>query len=283
MIRIITDSTADLNEDLITGYSIEVVPLYVSFEDEIYQDGVTLTKEAFLEKINSSPIFPRTSQPTPVDFVEVFRRILDEGDQILFIGISSDMSGTISSALLAQSELGSKSIAVVDSRNISMGIGLLVKYAAELAQKGVSLPELAGAVEKAGARVKTTFIVDTLDFLYKGGRLSRAQALIGNVLNIHPRIEVKEGKLVLVEKIRGRREKAWERMIEEAMANMERIDPRMLAVTHSYAEEEALWIKAELEKVFPAAKDQIMLTQAGAVISSHCGPGTVGILYLEKE
>lgn len=283
MIRIITDSTADLNEDLITGYSIEVVPLYVSFEDQIYQDGVTLTKEAFLEKINSSPVFPRTSQPTPADFAEVFRRILDEGDQILFIGISTEMSGTISSALLAQSELGAESIAVVDSRNISMGIGVLVKYAAELAQKGVPLPELADAVKKASARVKATFIVDTLDFLYKGGRLSRAQALIGNVLNIHPRIEVNEGKLVLVEKIRGRREKAWERMIEEAMANTERIDPRMLAVTHSYAEEEALWIKAELEKVFPAARDQIMLTQAGAVISSHCGPGTVGILYLEKE
>lgn len=283
MIRIITDSTADLNEDLITGYSIEVVPLYVSFEDQIYQDGVTLTKEAFLEKINSSPVFPRTSQPTPADFAEVFRRILDEGDQILFIGISTEMSGTISSALLAQSELGAESIAVVDSRNISMGIGVLVKYAAELAQKGGPLPELADAVKKASARVKATFIVDTLDFLYKGGRLSRAQALIGNVLNIHPRIEVNEGKLVLVEKIRGRREKAWERMIEEAMANTERIDPRMLAVTHSYAEEEALWIKAELEKVFPAARDQIMLTQAGAVISSHCGPGTVGILYLEKE
>lgn len=281
VIKIVTDSTADLSPELISRYSLEVVPLYVNFGDEVYRDGIDLNPENFLAKVQSTPVFPRTSQPTPADFLQVFRRLLAEGNEVIFIGISSDLSGTIQSALLAKNELATDSIAVVDSRNLAMGIGLMVLRAAELAGEGMRFKELVSILETMPPRLRTTFVVDTLDFLYKGGRLSKAQAVIGNVLNIHPRIEVNEGKLGLVEKIRGRREKSNARLVEWIMQAAEKVDRRRIVVEHCHAEEDAAYIREKLAEANLA--EEILTAKAGTVISSHCGPGTVGVLYMEKE
>ena len=134
-IQIITDSTADLPQELKDRYQITTVPLYVHFGEEVYLDGINLTPESFLQKVKAGPVFPKTSQPTPEDFRRVFQPFLEQGDEILFLGISADLSGTISSALLAAEELDTQKISVIDSRNLSLGLGLLVLHACRSARK----------------------------------------------------------------------------------------------------------------------------------------------------
>ncbi|HHW12484.1 MAG TPA: DegV family protein [Firmicutes bacterium] len=280
-IKIVTDSTADLSPELKSRYGIEVIPLTVHFGEEVYYDGIDLTQDEFLEKVNTSPHFPKTGQATPAAFLELFRRLLAEGHEILYVGISSDLSGTYASACLAAQELADAPIATVDSRNLSMGIGVLALHAAEMAEQGTSLQAIADRLRAMTARVRTSFIVDTLDFLYKGGRLTRAQALIGNVLQIHPRIEVVDGKMCVPEKIRGSKSKAKTRLLEWATANKERIDDNWIAVTHCRDEEAANDLAAQFREMELARN--VVITKAGAVISTHCGPGTVGIIYVEKE
>src|SRR5690606_28392406 len=148
----------------------------------VYYDGVDLTQDEFLEKVYTSPDFPKSGQATPATFLELFRRIIAEGNEVLYVGLSAELSGTYASACLAAQELADAPIAIVDSRNLSMGIGILALHAAEMAEAGVPLQEIATRLTAMTARVKTSFIVDSLDFLYKGGRLTRTQALVGNVL-----------------------------------------------------------------------------------------------------
>ena len=280
-IKIVTDSTADLSPELLNRFSIEVIPLSVYFGDQVYLDGKDLSPKDFLEKVKTSPVFPKTAQVAPADFIDLFHRLLDRGHEILFIGISSGLSGTVSSASLAAQELSGAPIAIVDSKNLSMGIGILALHGAEMAEKGAPLNEIAERLHKMVPKIKTSFIVDSLDFLYKGGRLSRTQALIGNVLQIHPRIEVVEGKLLMAEKFRGSKAKANTRLIEWATEKKETIDRRWISVTHCHAHDSAEFIAAELRKMNLA--QEVVITQAGVVISSHCGPGTVGILFSQKD
>ncbi|HBK67637.1 MAG TPA: fatty acid-binding protein DegV [Firmicutes bacterium] len=280
-IKIVTDSTADLSPELLNRFSIEVIPLSVYFGDQVYLDGKDLSPKDFLEKVKTSQVFPKTAQVAPADFIDLFHRLLDRGHEILFIGISSGLSGTVSSASLAAQELSGAPIAIVDSKNLSMGIGILALHGAEMAEKGAPLNEIAERLHKMVPKIKTSFIVDSLDFLYKGGRLSRTQALIGNVLQIHPRIEVVEGKLLMAEKFRGSKAKANTRLIEWATEKKETIDRRWISVTHCHAHDSAEFIAAELRKMNLA--QEVVITQAGAVISSHCGPGTVGILFSQKD
>ena len=280
-IKIVTDSTADLSPELKSRYGIEVVPLTVHFGEEVYYDGVDLTQEEFLEKVDTLPDFPKTGQATPAAFLELFRRLSAEGNEIFYVGISAELSGTYASACLAAQELADAPIATVDSRNLSMGIGILALHAAEMAEQGVPLQEIADRITAMSARVRTSFIVNSLDFLYRGGRLTRTQALVGNVLQIHPRIEVVDGKMCVPEKFRGSKNKANARLLEWATANKERIDNNWISVTHCRDEEAANFIATQLQEMGLARN--VVITQAGAVISTHCGPGTVGIIYLEKE
>ncbi len=280
-IKIVTDSTADLSPELINRYSIEIIPLSVYFGDQVYLDGKDLDPFSFMEKVKASPIFPKTGQATPADFIELFRHLLDQGHEILYVGLSSGLSGTVASASLAVQELSEAPIAIVDSKNLSMGIGILALHGAEMAQNGIPLNEIAERLNKMVPGIKTSFIVDSMDFLYKGGRLSRTQAFIGNVLQIHPRIEVVDGKLFLAEKFRGSKVKANARLIEWATEKKELIHPRWISVTHCHADESAEFIADELRKMNLA--QEVVITRAGAVISSHCGPGTVGILFIEKD
>lgn len=280
MIKILTDSTSDLSPELVARYGIERIPLYVFFGEECFRDGVDFTHEEFWEKLKTSDVFPRTAQPSPADFMEIYRRLLDEGHEILFIGIGSTLSGTISSALLAQQEFPGAPIEVVDSLSLSMGIGALCVHAGEMIARGMTLKEIAEELRKMVPRVNVSFVVDTLDYLYKGGRLSKAQAILGNVLNIHPRIAMADGKLFAADKIRGKR-RAIKALIDWATAEPEKIDPLIIAVTHCDAGEEAEEI-AETLRGMGLAKE-VVVTKAGAVISSHCGSGTVGIIFVAKE
>ena len=280
MIRILTDSTSDLPPELAEAYQIERVPLYVFFGEECFRDGVDFTHEEFWEKLKTTDVFPRTAQPSPADFMEVYRRLLDEGHEILFIGIGSTISGTISSALLAQQEFPGAPIEVVDSYSLSMGIGVMCVHAGEMVARGMTLKEIAEELRKMVPRIRVSFIVDSLDYLYKGGRLSKTQAVLGNVLNIHPRIAMADGKLFAADKIRGKR-RAVKALVDWATAEPEKIDPLLVAVAHCDAEEEAEEIAGILREMGVAK--QVVLTKAGAVISRHCGPGADGILFVARE
>ncbi len=279
-IQVITDSTADLPQELKDRYQIKTVPLYVHFGEEVYRDGIDLTPESFLEKVKAGPVFPKTSQPTPEDFRRVFQPILEQGDELIFLGISSEVSGTISSALLAAEELDPQKISIIDSRNLSLGLGLLVLHACRLRAQGLPLRAITEEVNRLVPLVRISFVVDTLEFLYKGGRLSKTQAVVGNILSIHPRIEIVDGKLVVAEKIRGTKAKARTRLIQWALQDTARIDPEWMGIPHCYDPGEAEAIIEELRPL-GLAKEYIV-TQVGAIISSHCGPGTFCITYVKK-
>jgi len=280
-IQIMTDSTADLSPELIKRFSIHVIPLTVGFGGDVYRDGLDISAADLIGKIQNGPYFPKTTQPSPAEFLAKFRELLAGGDEVVYIGLSSQISGTFTSARLALDELGDAPVSIVDSLNLSMGVGLLALHAAELVQTGKGRPEIVHAIETMVPKVKTAFIVDTLDFLYKGGRLSVVGAFVGNILNIHPMIQMADGRLQMAEKIRGRRERALERMLEWAVSDPERIDPRWISVTHVCCPRDAEYLAAEIRRLLPSAQE-VVVTEAGAVIASHCGPGTIGILYVRR-
>ena len=278
-IRILTDSTADLAPEMIRRYNIKIQPLYVNFGPETVVDG-ELTQAAFLEKIRQSQEFPKTSHPSPADFVRTFRELLATGDEIIYIGLSSAISGTMSSAALALNELGDVPVSLVNSRNLSMGIGLLVLHAAAMAEAGKSRQEIVAELERLVPKVRTVFIVDTLDFLHKGGRLSAIGAFVGNILNIHPLVAMVDGRLTILEKVRGRRDRALQRLLDWALADPNKIRPEWVSVTHVACPDDA-------QKLMTTLREQnsllnLVTTEAGAVITSHCGPNTIGILFIEK-
>ncbi len=278
MIKIITDSTADLSPELLARFDITVVPLYVCFREQVYRDGVDLSAREFLSRVATSADFPRTAQPTPADFENVFRPLLDAGHELIYIGISSDLSGTIASAELACEQMGRPPVEIVDSRNLSMGIGLLAIEAAKLVQCGLTRQAIAGAIQEMTPRVRTAFVVDTLEFLHKGGRLTTLQALVGGILNMHPLIAVEQGRLVAAEKIRGNRRRALDRIYEFCLPDPARARPGMISVTHCACRADAETLAAAIKRDIPVA--EVVITEAGSVIASHCGPNTVGILYI---
>lgn len=282
-LRVITDSTADLSPDLIKRFNIGVVPLSVILGDQVLSDTPELRGEAFYAKMRESGAFPKTAQPTPADFINVFKPLLDAGHEIIYVGLSSGLSGTMESARLAAEELKSAGrIRIIDSLNLSMGIGLLACRAAELAAQGLSVDEVAARVGAMVPRVRVAFIVHSLEFLYKGGRLNVAQAVLGALLNIHPMIGVSGGKMAVAEKVRGRWDRALERMLEVQIGSPEKVEPIRISVTHSASPAEDVdFLCREIRKAVPEA--EVVVTEAGAVISSHCGPGTIGVLYIEKE
>lgn len=279
-IQILTDSTADLSPELIKRYAIHIIPLSVCIGENIYRDGEDITTAALIAKIQSGAQFPKTTQPSPSEFLVKFREWLDNGDEVIYIGLSSKISGTFASARLALDELGDVPVSIIDSRNLSMGVGMLALHAAEKVLSGMGRLAIVREIEAMIPKIQTAFVVDTLDFLYKGGRLSAVGALIGNILNIHPMIQVTDGQLGVAEKIRGRRERGLERMLELSTADPERIDPRWISVTHVSCIQDAEKLAKELRQ--KTEVQEVVITEAGAVIASHCGPGTIGILYIER-
>jgi DegV family protein with EDD domain len=210
------------------------------------------------------------------DFVEFFTG----RDEIVFIGISEKLSATLQSASLAVEELKEQKIFVVDSKNLSTGIGLLALKAADLRDKGLDAEKIAAELKGMTDRVRTSFVIDTMEYLYKGGRCSGLQALAGSLLQIRPIITVQEdGTLGVKHKIRGTRGKALNTMLEDFKADLPGVDLQRVFVTHTNCPEDANFLVEELQKLAPIEK--ILITTAGATIASHCGPKTIGILYMK--
>jgi DegV family protein with EDD domain len=278
VVHVLTDSCADLSPELIQRFSIGVIPLTVYINEKTYFDGNDISSEKLYEEVEKSGQLPKTAAPSVAEFIEFFKQ--HPGD-IIFISIGAKLSATNQNATIAAQSLPDQHIRIVDSANLSTGIGLLVLAAAEMRDKGASLEEIYTYTLSLVPRVNTSFVIDTLDYLYKGGRCSAMESIMGSLLSIHPIIEVRhDGTLGVRQKVRGSGTKGMDALLDTFKTNIDKIDLHRVFVTHSGGDIDPNYIKEKLEKV--ANIDEICITNAGATVSSHCGPKTIGILYIMK-
>lgn len=272
---LVTDSTAYLPPDLVQQYNISVIPLYVRFGEEVFRDNVEMTTEQFYAHLGTSDVLPATSQPSAGDFITLYQELLEQGaEEIVSVHISSKLSGTISSALLAREELGSVPIHVVDSYSTSMGQGYLVLEAARALEAGRSAEQVVRHLEALRELVRVLFVVDTLEFLHRGGRIGGAQAFLGSMLNLKPLLAIREGLVDAVERVRTKK-RAVRRMldliVEEAAGQ-----PIRAAVLHAAASEEAGLLCDQVQSELDCR--ELHVCGLSPVIGTHTGPGTLGVV-----
>ncbi len=275
-IKIVTDSTSDLDAFNVKKYDIEVLPLIVHFGEEIFRDGIDINVHTMLKKIKEGTVFPTTTQVNPQTFCDCYKKYLDEGYKIISIHISSKLSGTYQSACIAKEMLESDDIVVIDSFNVASGLGLLVLKAAELLEKGAGLKETEEKVKEAVPHVKSIIAFNTLDNLVKGGRLSKAAGFIGNVLDIKPMITVKNGEVTIENKVRGNR-KALRAIIDYIEnTGLKKDEPLMLVQL------ESIEVVHGLRKEFANRKINVIEDEIGCVVGVHSGADVCGVFFFEN-
>ena len=278
-VKIVTDSTADLPKSLVEEFNIHVVPLKVLFGDEVYREGVDITPKQFFEKLAVSPQLPTTSQPSPGEFQEVYEELTRDGSSVVSIHISSLLSGTYQSAVLAKKELASRDITIIDSKLVSMGLGMAVLAAAKAAKAGQKAEEIVRLVNELIKKIRLYFVVDTMDYLQKGGRIGKASAFLGTMLNIKPVLTLEEGLVVPLEKIRGKN-KALDRLVEMAREFSEQHGVMQCALVHANALDDAIKLHEMLIAQIKCC--EMMICDIGAVVGTHGGPGLIGIIFYEE-
>ncbi|MFS8523943.1 MAG: DegV family protein [Limnochordales bacterium] len=274
-VKIVTDSGADIPKPLAEELDIAVVPLTVHFGDEEFKDGVDLELSEFYRRLHAGGQ-PRTTQPSPTDFEAVYRRLQADADAIVSVHLSSELSGTMQSASIAAAMDGiDVPVHVVDSRSASLGIGMLAVEAARMAKAGASAEDIVQHLEAIVARQKVLFLVDTLEYLQRNGRIGRAQAFVGGLLNIKPLLTIDDGVVAPLERARGRA-KARARLLELVTqgAQGQRVK---VAVMHADALEEAESLASELRSRLDV--EELVVGQLGATIGTHAGPGTLGVVF----
>ncbi len=282
---ILTDSTCDLSEQIIKDYDIKVIPLHITFGTESLDDGVDIKLPELYKRVEETNVMPKTAACAPGEFIEFMEPFINDGYDIFYIGIGGKLSTTFQSFQIASEEFDEGRCYSVDGSNLSTGTGLLVLKACKYRDAGMSAKEIKERIERRVPRMKAQFVVRQLDYLHKGGRCSSLTKIFGTVLRIRPMIVVREGKLKVGKKIIGLMKKAVNVMTEMFLKDFENIDPEFVFITNttdceqSYAEIDALFKE---HGVYDKVKN-VYHTEAGCVIGSHCGPGTIGILYLMKD
>lgn len=277
-VHIVTDSTCDLPRELVERHHITVVPLRVHFGEEVYREGVEITASQFYEKLARSSVLPRTSQPAPGDFVEAYRKVGGDGGPILSLHISSHMSGTCQSALMAAEMLPEYKIKVIDTEGVSMLLGLLVLRAARLAEEGRDWEEIAALIERESKEdTRSFFVVDTLEYLEKNGRIGRAQAFLGTVFNFKPVLGVRDGLVTGIERVRGK-SKAVERMLELFRESIPPGRRLWISALHGGAPEEGRQLVERVRREF--TYEELIPAEIGPVVGCHAGPGVLAVLAL---
>ncbi len=275
-IRIITDSICDVPKEYVERYDIRVIPLTVNFGDQSYKDGVDLTLKEFLDKLEKAEVLPTTSQVPPGEFLEAYREEIAKGNKIISIHGSSQLSGTYSSAVIAADQAGGEDIKVIDSSGITLGAGILAIKAARLAKEGMDQDGIVQEIEESKKRVKSFFILDTLKYLHKGGRLSLTASLAGSILNIKPILTVAHGKLELFEKARGIK-KAISMLMDTIKDNGWTLDGKVIGLNHIADPEHMSMLEEELRKEYGIK--EIIRGEVGSVVATHGGPGAVAIHF----
>ncbi len=281
MIKIITDSTSDLGNDLLSRHDISVVPLYIQLGDQSLKDMVEATPDMIYEWSDANNATPKTSAPSIADVMDLLEPYDTEGTDILYAGIGSDLSTTINVMKLAAEELEHAKMYIIDSKNLSTGIGLQLLRIAKLRDEGLDAKDIVKAVTADVNKVRAGFVVDTLTYLHRGGRCSATTALFAGALKIKPQIAVENGKLDVAKKFRGNINSVINKYVDGLMDDLKNADSEHLFITHSGGVEDiAEELKARLEEM--NYFKEIHITRAGGVITSHCGPKTLGVLFYSK-
>jgi len=280
-IKILADSTCDLSQDLIDRYDIGIVPLTITMGDKSLKDGRNLNQQEIYDWSNKTGETPKTAAPTIGEAIDIIKPFVDKEQEMVFWGISELMSTTCNVMRLAAETLGYEKLSIVNSQNLSSGIGLQVIRAAELAAQGHSVEKILEDNRQISGKVKASFVVDTLTYLYRGGRCSSITALIGNTLKLKPEIVVTDGKMQVSRKYRGNSKSVILKYASDLENDLKRADPARVFITHSGCPEKLVGrVKEYLEGLNKF--DEILVTQAGGVITSHCGPNTLGVLYISE-
>lgn len=274
-IHIVSDSTADLSREQVEKYKITVVPMTVSFGDELYTDGVDLSAEDFYTKLTASSQLPKTSQPSPEAFRQAYDAIAGEGDTIISIHVSGKLSGTLSSAETA-SKMVSAKIVTVDTRTASQGIARSVITAAEAVSRNMTLDEILAVTNNSIANTFSVFAVDTLEFLQRNGRIGKAASLLGSMLQLKPVLYADpDGMVAVYDKVRGR-SKIIPSLVAAALKNVSADNPVNLSVVHTNAEDKAEMLLEELKKHYEIV--DLHMGIVGPAIGTHIGPGAISLM-----
>lgn len=278
-VAVITDSTAYIPDSILLEHNITVVPQVLIWGDETFRDGVDIMPDDFYKRLETAKVMPTTSQVAIIDMKIAFEKLLERGFDVLGIFISAKLSGTMQSATQAREMLSkaASKIAIVDSNSTAMAMGFHVLLAARAAQSGTSLAECQIIAERAREHTGVYFVVDTLEFLRRGGRIGGAQALLGSALNIKPILELKDGRIESVEKVRTK-SKALDRMIDLVSEKVSGRTPLRLATLHANAEKEAH--SALMAASLRLQPIETIFASVSPVIGTHAGPGTIGLAYM---
>jgi DegV family protein with EDD domain len=280
-VRIVADSTCDLSKELVEKYNITIIPLCIVMGEKSYYDGVETSPDEIYAWADANKTTPKTAAVSMDKTEEILSPFMEAGDDIIFFGISSEMSTTCNVVRIVGEDKEYDRLFIVDSRNLSSGIGLQVLKAAEMAQDGKSAEEIVEKINESKDKVSASFVVDTLTYLARGGRCTAATALVANTLKLHPEIVVKDGKMGVNKKYRGSLDSALMKYAKEMQEDLLNAESKRVFLTHSGCTQETI------DKIYGFLKDlnyfeEILVQRAGGVISSHCGPGTLGILYYKK-
>ena len=278
-IKVVTDSTSDLPADVAESWGIEVVPLNVHFGSDVYKDRVNLMPDTFYDKLINGDVLPTTSQPSVGEFIDVYERLGSDADGIVSVHISEKLSGTMNSARLASQQANADCpIEVVDTFQVSMGVGICAMEAAEVANSGGDMNQVILAARNAVTRSQCFFMLETLEFLQKGGRIGKAQALIGNLLKIRPMLMLQEGEVHPLGRERTRR-----KGIAKLVDTVEELAPISgLAVMYSTGPYEAQTLAQNVSKFMIEGREPMVL-QIGPVIGTYAGPDTLGIALISAK
>jgi len=280
MVKIISDSTCDLSPELIARYDIDVIPLHIILGEQDYLDGQGITPDDIYRWSDENRQSPKTAAISMEDALAALKPY--EGREVIVFTISGSMSSTYNVMRIAAEQMDAERIHVIDSKNLSTGVGLQVIAAAEMAAQGKSAAEIAEVIKADRALVRASFVVDTLTYLHRGGRCSSVAALMGGALKLHPRIGVAEGKMSAGKKYRGRMDRVIRDYVADMTDDLRQARKEHVFITHSGCDEETISaVQRMLEELHHF--DEIHVTRAGGVISSHCGPGTLGVLFIAGE
>ena len=283
MVKIISDSTCDLSPELIARYDIDVLPLHIVLGEEDFEDGRGISPDEIYQWSDMHRQSPKTAACSLADAMAALEPYVSAGREVIVFSISSSMSSTYSVLCMAAEQLdASHLVTVIDSKNLSTGVGLQVIEAAEMAAQGKSAGEITAHIKAIRPLVRASFVVDTLTYLHRGGRCSGLAAMMGGALRLHPRIAVAEGKMSPGKKFRGKMDRVILSYAQDMEAELRTARPGRVFITHSGCPEETIApVREWLESL--GRFEEIHVTRAGGVISSHCGPGTLGVLFIAGE
>ncbi len=279
-VLILTDSTSDISKELQLKHDIQTIPLFIRFDEEVFLDGVDMTPELLYQKVKETGIMARSSGLRSTDFNVAFRKFLARGYDILYIGVSSNLSGSLQSAEIAKNSINPDRIFIVDSKNLSAGLSLLIFKAIELRNQGKSAYDIKMMIEAYVPKVKSFYIIPALDYLHAGGKMTSAQKFFGRMIGVKPIITVQDGVVSIYKKPIGRIEKQIKHLVSNIKTSEKPIDKNLMVITHSLAQKSIQFLKQHITSNMKIT--HLIESEMGCVISAHAGQETVGIAYLEE-